>query len=334
MDEVVSRGGWQPVCNAYTELNDPVVQCQRFADQLKDRQSGDDEAMALDETFCTALEYGFPPTGGWGLGIDRLTMMMTDSQNIKEVLLFPAMKPQDEPSAKEHIQTASGLGPLVPGGSPDPKCVVVCKIAFVSAVRLADLKKNADGQESLVFATLAVLEGAQLRGDQSGPTELINNRGFGRVRSAGAQPKLNQIRVLGGPSNEDVQPTVNKPVNKPESVVRNGGIRRRMGGAGGTRGRGKRRTQSTQTSFVSGFNRGAVFRAAAAVLSQSVSKESQESRRRKKRVEEAREILQLGKRLGMNCEGKEAEVIQRIVQMEQQDEERLVKEIGGVLGQT
>ncbi|THG02757.1 hypothetical protein TEA_009941 [Camellia sinensis var. sinensis] len=84
------------VCNAYTELNDPVVQRQRFADQLKDRQSGDDEAMALDETFCTALEYGLPPTvvGDW------------------EVLLFPAMKPQDEPSAKEHIQTASGLGPF------------------------------------------------------------------------------------------------------------------------------------------------------------------------------------------------------------------------------
>ncbi|CAL5337054.1 unnamed protein product [Camellia sinensis] len=100
------------VCNAYTELNDRVVQRQRFADQLKDRQSGDDEAMALDETFCTALEYGFPPTSGWGLGIDRLTMMMTDSQNIKEVLLFPAMKPQDEPSAKEHLQTASGLGPV------------------------------------------------------------------------------------------------------------------------------------------------------------------------------------------------------------------------------
>ncbi|KAK8572755.1 hypothetical protein V6N12_028799 [Hibiscus sabdariffa] len=86
--------------NAYTELNDPVVQRQRFAEQLKDRQSGDDEAMALDETFCTALEYGLPPTGGWGLGIDRLAMLLTDSQNIKEVLLFPAMKPQDEPSAK------------------------------------------------------------------------------------------------------------------------------------------------------------------------------------------------------------------------------------------
>ncbi|KAL9277846.1 hypothetical protein ACSQ67_024936 [Phaseolus vulgaris] len=83
------------LCNAYTELNDPVVQRQRFSEQLKDRQSGDDEAMALDETFCTALEYGLPPTGGWGLGIDRLTMLLTDSQNIKEVLLFPAMKPQD-----------------------------------------------------------------------------------------------------------------------------------------------------------------------------------------------------------------------------------------------
>lgn len=55
---------------------------------VQDRQSGDDEAMALDETFCTALEYGLPPTGGWGLGIDRLTMLLTDSQNIK-VRVFP-----------------------------------------------------------------------------------------------------------------------------------------------------------------------------------------------------------------------------------------------------
>ncbi|CAI9107011.1 OLC1v1006276C1 [Oldenlandia corymbosa var. corymbosa] len=98
------------LCNAYTELNDPVVQRQRFADQLKDRQSGDDEAMALDETFCTALEYGLPPTGGWGLGIDRFAMLLTDSQNIKEVLLFPAMKPQDEASAKK-LAESSNQGP-------------------------------------------------------------------------------------------------------------------------------------------------------------------------------------------------------------------------------
>ncbi|KAG9457264.1 hypothetical protein H6P81_001772 [Aristolochia fimbriata] len=88
------------VCNAYTELNDPVVQRERFVEQLKDRQSGDDEAMALDESFCTALEYGLAPTGGWGMGIDRIAMLLTDSQNIKEVLLFPAMKPQDEPPTK------------------------------------------------------------------------------------------------------------------------------------------------------------------------------------------------------------------------------------------
>ncbi|XP_013628151.1 lysine--tRNA ligase, cytoplasmic-like [Brassica napus] len=93
------------LCNAYTELNDPVVQRQRFADQLKDRQSGDDEAMALDETFCNALEYGLAPTGGWGLGIDRLAMLFTDSQNIKEVILFPAMRPQDDPaSVKASLQ--------------------------------------------------------------------------------------------------------------------------------------------------------------------------------------------------------------------------------------
>ncbi|VAI01272.1 unnamed protein product [Triticum turgidum subsp. durum] len=82
------------VCNAYTELNDPLVQRQRFEEQLRSRQSGDDEAMALDEAFCTALEYGLPPTGGWGMGIDRIAMLLTDSQNIKEVLLFPTMKPQ------------------------------------------------------------------------------------------------------------------------------------------------------------------------------------------------------------------------------------------------
>ncbi|XP_073019733.1 uncharacterized protein [Primulina eburnea] len=89
------------VCNSYTELNDPVVQRQRFANQLKDRQSGDDEAMVSDESFLRALEYGLPPTAGWGLGVDRLTMLLTDSQNIKEVILFPAMKPQDDRSDKE-----------------------------------------------------------------------------------------------------------------------------------------------------------------------------------------------------------------------------------------
>lgn len=83
------------LCNAYTELNDPFVQRQRFASQAEAKAEGDDEAMFVDENFLTALEYGLPPTGGWGLGIDRLVMFMTDSNNIKEVLLFPAMKPVD-----------------------------------------------------------------------------------------------------------------------------------------------------------------------------------------------------------------------------------------------
>ncbi|CAI5945030.1 unnamed protein product [Closterium sp. NIES-64] len=82
------------VCNAYTELNDPIRQRQLFANQGKDRAAGDDEAMKKDDDFCTALEYGLPPTGGWGMGVDRLTMILTDSINIKEVLLFPAMKPK------------------------------------------------------------------------------------------------------------------------------------------------------------------------------------------------------------------------------------------------
>ncbi|XP_075157228.1 lysyl-tRNA synthetase isoform X2 [Haematobia irritans] len=83
------------VCNAYTELNDPIVQRERFEQQASDKAAGDDEAQLVDENFCTALEYGLPPTGGWGMGIDRLTMFLTDSNNIKEVLLFPAMKPDD-----------------------------------------------------------------------------------------------------------------------------------------------------------------------------------------------------------------------------------------------
>jgi len=84
------------LANAYTELNNPVVQYQRFLDQAKDQASGDDEAMVMDESFVTALEHGLPPTGGWGLGIDRLTMFLSNKNNIKEVLLFPAMKPTEE----------------------------------------------------------------------------------------------------------------------------------------------------------------------------------------------------------------------------------------------
>ncbi|KAL7020825.1 hypothetical protein ACKWTF_011654 [Chironomus riparius] len=89
------------VCNAYTELNDPFVQRERFTQQASDKAAGDDEAQLVDENFCMSLEYGLPPTGGWGLGIDRLTMFLTDNNNIKEVLLFPAMKPDLGISSEE-----------------------------------------------------------------------------------------------------------------------------------------------------------------------------------------------------------------------------------------
>lgn len=81
------------VVNAFTELNDPFKQRELFEGQLREKAEGNDEATDIDENFLTALEYGLPPTGGWGMGIDRLTMFLTDNINIKEVLLFPAMKP-------------------------------------------------------------------------------------------------------------------------------------------------------------------------------------------------------------------------------------------------
>lgn len=80
------------ICNAYTELNDPFDQRLRFEEQANQRDQGDAEAQLIDETFCQALEYGLPPTGGWGMGIDRLVMFLTDHYSIKEVLTFPFMK--------------------------------------------------------------------------------------------------------------------------------------------------------------------------------------------------------------------------------------------------
>ncbi|SCU99814.1 LAMI_0G01024g1_1 [Lachancea mirantina] len=89
------------ICNAYTELNDPFDQRARFEEQARQKDQGDDEAQMIDETFCNALEYGLPPTGGWGCGIDRLAMFLTDSNTIREVLLFPTLKPDVQKEVEE-----------------------------------------------------------------------------------------------------------------------------------------------------------------------------------------------------------------------------------------
>lgn len=88
--------GGNELCNAFTELNDPIDQEARFKEQVENKEAGNEESMPYDEDFITALKHGMPPTGGLGMGIDRLIKLLSDSQNLKEVILFPTLKPAGE----------------------------------------------------------------------------------------------------------------------------------------------------------------------------------------------------------------------------------------------
>jgi lysyl-tRNA synthetase class 2 len=97
------------VANAYSELNDPIDQRERFEDQVKLMERGDDEAMYIDHDFLRALEYGMPPTAGMGIGIDRLTMIMTNQSSIQDVLFFPQMRPEKKPVSEAQLFVENGV---------------------------------------------------------------------------------------------------------------------------------------------------------------------------------------------------------------------------------
>ncbi len=102
--EAICNG--KELCNAFSELNDPRDQRARLEEQVRLRAGGDEEAMPIDEDYIRALEYGMPPTAGLGMGIDRLTMLLTNEQSIRDVILFPLLKPETEAAASEGAETA------------------------------------------------------------------------------------------------------------------------------------------------------------------------------------------------------------------------------------
>jgi lysyl-tRNA synthetase class 2 len=124
------------IANAYSELNDPIDQMDRFQDQLKLSEKGDDEAMFIDNDFVRALEYGMPPTSGMGLGIDRLTMLLTNQPSIQDVLLFPQMKP-----ISQKPKTESQKEEYLELGIPEEWIEPLKKLGYSTILMLKEVEK-------------------------------------------------------------------------------------------------------------------------------------------------------------------------------------------------
>lgn len=131
--EAICNG--KEICNAFSELNDPIDQRARFEEQLELGKRGDEEAMMLDEDFLRAIEYGMPPTAGLGIGIDRLSMIMTNSQSIQDVLFFPQMRPESIASGVE--TEAAKLE-----GIPSPWDEVLIKMGITNNTQLKTVNPN------------------------------------------------------------------------------------------------------------------------------------------------------------------------------------------------
>ena len=128
------------VANAYSELNDPIDQRERFEEQLRLSEKGDDEAMFIDQDFLRALEYGMPPTAGMGIGMDRLTMLLTGQTSIQEVLLFPQMRPEKK-TKKDPVSKYIELG------IPEGWVPVLQRAGYNQISDLRDLNPNKLHQE-------------------------------------------------------------------------------------------------------------------------------------------------------------------------------------------